>query len=125
MTYVSQTQAANDTHFDKTFTNEIEGNQSGTTILTPTSGTALAIKGIYVNVDGGGAAGSTVRLYFSDDENNQVNTVYFTKIFAANSGWLTGYIPMLIKGDKDAPLKMDATVGAGIDIYVMVNYREE
>lgn len=125
MSYDSQTAIANRHDFDKTFTAAYEGNQTDLTILTPESGKSLAIKGVYLSCEGGGAAGSYAQIRFTTDEDGNANTVFRNDIFASNSGWMGNYIPMLIRGDRNAPLKLTASVGAGFTIFVLINYKEE
>lgn len=106
----SQTEVVNAQDFDNTFTNEYEGDQTNATILTPTSGTLLAIKGIYL-----ATTATTGKMRLSID-GNTVATVY------ANAQ--SGYVPLLIKGLRNSPLKITSVLG-GVNYFVLVNYREE
>ncbi len=118
MGYRSQTAVANDRDYDKTFTAEFDSNQTGATLITPTSGKVLKIVGICTSVD---STDGDLRIYFSDDENDQINTLY--KVFGADEN--PGYIPMVVRGDRDAVLKFDSTLGADDNYFILVNYKEE
>lgn len=111
----SLTAIANDQGFEHTYTNEFSGNQTGLTIITPTSGKFLQITGVYVATD---STDGKVRVYFSDDENDAINTVYMS--YGAESN---NYVPLLLRGDRDAVLKLDSTVGSD-NYFVLVNYTE-
>jgi len=121
----SQTKILNDQHFDKTFTAEYEGSVTGATVLTPSSGKSIAVKGILVTMEPGGAVTSRLRLYFDNDEDSNENTLFIAYIFGATSGWIPEYVPLLLKGDPDEPIKIDATMDAGDNYFVLINYREE
>lgn len=125
MSYDSQTAIINRHDYDRTFTATYEGNQTNLTILTPESGKSLAIKGVYLSCEGGGAAGSYAQIHFITDEDGNANTVFRNDIFGANSGWMCNYVPMLLRGDRNAPLKLTTSVGAGTTVFVLVNYKEE
>ena len=112
----SLTAIANENGFDKTFTNEYSANQTGVTLITPTSGKVLKITGVYISTD---STDGDVRVYFSDDENDQINTCLIS--YGADSN---NYVPLLVRGDRDAVLKIDSTLG-GDSFFVLVNYEEE
>ena len=118
MGYFSQTDILNRHDFEKSYTNEFDADQTGITIITPTSGKYLKVVGAYINSE---ATAGYVRIYFSDDENDQVNTVL--KTFATTSP-TSGYIPVTINGDQNAVLKIDSTLGGGQNYFVLVNYSE-
>lgn len=113
--YKSQTQVANNTDFDTTFTSEFSADQTSSTILTPTTGTRLAIKGVYV-----GTTGTTgeCRLIIADSTGTDTVVDFF-----ANSQ--AGYVPLLIKGNRNAALKVTSTFGADKNYFILVNFREE
>ena len=106
----SQTAIANAEDFDTTFTNEYEGDQTNGTILTPTSGTKLAIKGVYV-----GTTATTGELRLIIDSNTVAT-------FFANAQ--AGYVPVRITGLRNSPLKITTTVSQS-NYFVLVNFREE
>ena len=114
----SQTAILNRHTFDKSYTNEFDTNQTGITIITPTSGKFLEITGAYINSE---ATSGYVRIYFSDDESDQENTIL--KTFAGTSP-TSGYLPIIIRGDRNAVLKIDSTLGSGSNYFVLVNYKE-
>jgi hypothetical protein len=116
MAVASLTGIANDQYYDKTFTAEYDTNQSGATLITPSSGKFLKIVGFYISTE---STDGKVRIYFSDDENDAVQTV--GTAFGANSG---GYIPCFVKGDRNAVLKVDSTLGADDNYFILVNYQE-
>ena len=118
MSYDSQTAILNRHSFTNSFTTEFDTDQTGVTLMTPTSGKYLKITGAYINSE---ASSGYVRIYFSDDENDQVNTVI--KTFAATSP-TTGYVPLVINGDRDAVLKVDSTLGADQNYFMLINYSE-
>ena len=115
----SQTTILNRHSFKKSFTAEFDANQSAAELLAPSSGKTLKITGISIITE---ASAGGVRLYFGDDEEDQVNTVY--KLFAATNP-ATGYIPLSLKGDRDAPLLMDTDLGPSENYFILVNYSEE
>jgi hypothetical protein len=111
----SLTGIANRHDFDKTFTNEYSANQDGVTLITPASGKHLKVVGVYISTD---STDGKVRIYFSDDENDEENTV--VTAYGADSN---NYVPVIVKGDRDAVLKIDSTLG-GDAFFVIVNYKE-
>ena len=113
----SQTAILNDRDFQKTFTAEYDTNQTGTTLITPTSGKVLRIVGIYISTD---STDGKIRVYFSDDENDTTNTCLIS--YGADSN---NYVPLLIRGDRNAVLKFDSDLGADDNFFVLVNYTEE
>jgi len=115
--YRSQTAIANDLDYDKTFTAEYTGDASGATLITPTSGKVLKIAGVYIST---ASADGDVRVYFSDDENDQINTVLTA--FGADTN---NYVPLLMRGDRNAVLKVDSTLGDGDGYFILVNFSEE
>lgn len=119
MAYDSLTGIANRHDFDKTLTVEYDNDQTGATIFTPTSGRVAKIVGIYVGTEQ--ASSGSVRIFFSDDENDQENTVY--KVYAADEN--PGYIPLVIRGDRNAVLKVTSDLGVGQNYFILVNYKEE
>lgn len=108
--YQSQTEVANSVHFDTTFTNEYGANQTGASLITPTTSTRLAIKGVYI---GTVATSGEARLHI---DSNSV------AIFYGNSQ--PGYIPVNIKGLVNSSLKITSTFGDN-KYFILVNYREE
>lgn len=117
MSIRSQTQIANDEGFTKTFTAEYTGNATGVTLVTPTASKVLKIAGVYLATN---SSDGKVRVYFSDDENDAENTVHV--IYGAESN---DYVPLVMRGDVNAVLKVDSTVGDGDSYFVLVNYDEE
>lgn len=118
MSYDSSTAIANRHDYDKTFTAEYDTNQTGATLITPDAGKVLKIVGVYVSTE---STDGSIRIYFSDDENDETNTVY--QYFAADEN--PGYIKLVIRGDKDAVLKFDSDFGADDNFFVLVNYKPE
>ena len=117
MSYDSQTAIANRHDFDKTFSAEYEGDQTGLTLITPTSGKTLKIVGVYVSNE---STDGKVRVYFSDDEDDSTQTVH--TVYGADSN---NYIPCVIRGDVNAVLKVDSTLGGADNFFILVNYKEE
>lgn len=117
MSVRSLTAIANDEGFTKTFSAEYTGNASGATLITPSTNKVLKIAGVYLATN---SSDGKVRVYFSDDEDDATNTVH--AIYGAESNV---YIPVLIRGDVNAVLKVDSTVGDGDSYVVIVNYDEE
>lgn len=113
MSVYSLTGWANLAGYDKTFTNEYDTNQTALTILTPTTGTSLSVKGVYINT--AGSAGM-IRLYFPTSG----NTIYIT--FGANEA---GYVPLLVEGQRNEVVKMTSTLGADQLYFVLINYTEK
>lgn len=96
--------------YDKTFTSEFDNNQTNANLLSPTSGTSLEIKGIYVTSE---ATSGLVRFLLDSDT---VATVYLNS--------QPGYIPTYKKGLRNSKLKITSTGGASNNYFVMVNYKE-
>ena len=115
----SQTAIANRHDFDKTFTAEYDNNQTGATLITPASGKLLKIVSWFITSDGGSGY---VRLYFSDDENDQINTVGMIKTGTPS---IPHSSQCLIRGDRDAVLKFDSTLGDSVLFFILINYKEE
>ena len=65
MSYRSLTAILNDRDYEKTFTGEFDTNQSGATLLTPTSGKVLKVVGVFISTS---SSDGKVRVYFSDNE---------------------------------------------------------
>jgi len=108
--YKSLTAIGNAQDFDTTFTNEYEADQTNATILTPTSGTKLAIKGVYIATS---ATSGELRLII---DGNTISVTYAVQ--------QPGYVPLYITGLRNSPLKCTAVFG-GVNYFVSVNYREE
>lgn len=113
--FKSQTAIANSLDYDTTFTAEYSADQASSTIITPTSGTRLAIKGVYVGTT---ATTGEARLVIQDSTGTDTVVDFF-----ANSQ--AGYIPLTIKGNRNAPLKVVSTYGDAKNYFILVNYREE
>ena len=111
--YKSQTAIANARDFDTSFTAEYDTNQTNTTVITPTTGTKLAVKGVYVGTE---ASTGYLRLEFGTS-GNTVSTVF------ANDQ--PGYVEVDIKGAVNEVLRMDSAFGADNNFYLLVNYRQE
>lgn len=109
--YKSITAIKNAEDFDNTFTAEYGGQDAtNVTILTPTSGTKLAIKGVYI-----GSTATTGEIRLTIDSNTVCT-------FFANSQ--AGYVPVRISGLRNSVLKLTTTI-SGANAFVLVNYREE
>jgi len=118
MAYDSITAIQNRHDFDKTFTAEYDANQTGATLITPTSGRLLKIAGVHIGMD---STDGSVRVYFSDDENDQINTCL--EVYGADDN--PGYVPMVIRGDRNAVLKFDSDLGADDNFFILINFKEE
>ncbi len=112
----SLTTIANRQGFTKTFTAEYDTNQSGATLITPTAGKFLEVSGVYISTD---STDGHVRVYFSDDENDAVDTVLISYGVDSNN-----YVPLLKRGDVNAVLKFDSDLGADDNFFILVNYKE-
>lgn len=115
----SQTAIMNRHDYEETLTVEYDNDQSGGVILTPGAGKTLKVVGALISTEG--TTGS-VRVHFDDDEDDQVNTV--VELYAATAG-STGYVPLIMRGDRNATLKVSSTLGAGNNYFILVNYEEE
>ena len=109
--YKSQTAVLNSQDFDTSLTVEYDQDQTNGTILTPTSGTRLAVKGVYVSSE---ATSGFVRILI---DNNTICT------FFANESPV--YVPVIVKGLRNSALKITSNLGADKNYFVLVNYREE
>lgn len=112
MSLESQTTLANRQGFSTTYTNEFDQPKSALTIITPTTGSRISVKGIYVGTNG---TTGKVRVYFPTSANTVAN------IYAADGG---GYIPMIVEGAVNEALKITSTTAAAEPYYVHVNYTE-
>lgn len=119
MGYDSLTAILNRHDFEETLTVEYDNDQAGGVILTPGTGKTLKVVGALISTEG--TTGS-VRIHFDDDEDDQVNTVI--ELYAASAG-STGYVPLIVRGDRSATLKVTSTLGAGNNYFILVNYEEE
>ena len=115
----SLTGIANLHDFDKTFTTEFDTNQTAVDLLTPTSGKVLKITGLYINTE---ASSGKIRVYFSDDENDAENTILSTHV---TTNPCTGYVPLIMRGDRNASAKVTSTLGADQNYFILINYKEE
>lgn len=118
MAYKSLTGIANDHDFDKSLTVEFSENQTANVVLTPTTGRSLSVKGIYVGTE---ATTGNIRIFFTDDEDDQTNTVW--RFYA--EGGAPGYVPLKINGDQNATLKVTSTLGAAKKYFILINYKED
>jgi len=109
----SQTTIANRHDFDTSYTNEFDNNQTGATIITPTSGSKVSVKGIYINTEGNSGY---IRVYFGTT--GSIFTIY------AGATPASGYVPVNIDGEVDEVVSVTSTVGAQNNYYLLVNYRE-
>lgn len=114
MGYSSQTDVLNRQDFEVSFTVEQDSNQTAQTLLTPTSGKSLQIKGVYINTE---ASSGDIRLYFATSANTVIKTYGAT-------GPVTGYVPVFIQGQRNEPLKLTDTLGADQNYFILVNYKE-
>ena len=111
----SQTTISNKHDWDTSYTNEFDNDQTAATIITPTSGTALNIKGVYINTEGNSGY---IRLYMGTSSNT-VFTIYAAATPAS------GYVPVQINGSRNEVLKITSTVGAASNYFLLVNYKED
>lgn len=107
----SQTDLANRSGYETSFTNEYSANQNAA-IITPASGKSIQVKGVYL---GSAASSGKVRLYFGTS-GNTIATIY-----AADN---TGYIPVFLEGARNEAIKCEATTGDN-NYFVAVNYTEK
>lgn len=112
----SEMAIANGVDYDTTFTAEYSYDQTNNTIITPTAGTRLAIKGVYV---GSLANSGEIRLIIADSTGTDTVVTFY------GNPPQVGYIPLIIKGNRNAALKVTSTFGADKNYFVLVNYREE
>lgn len=110
----SQTIIANRHDFQSSYTNEFDDNQTAATIITPTTGKYLSIKGIYINTEGNSGY---IRVYFATSADT-VFTIY------AGATPASGYIPVTIDGAVNEVLSVTSTVGKDNNYFLLVNYRE-
>jgi hypothetical protein len=115
MAYDSQTAILNRQDFDTTYTNEFDNDQTAANIITPTSGKSLKVVGYYINTE---ATSGTIRLYFATSANT-VGEMYAVNVSA------TGYVPLVVTGQRNEPLKITSTLGAGQNYFLSINYKEE
>jgi hypothetical protein len=111
----SQTAIANRHDFDTSFTNEYDLDQTAVTVITPTTGTTVEIKGVYINTEGDSGY---IRIYFGTSLNS-IFTVYPASTPAS------GYVPLYISGARNEVIKITSTVGAQKNYFVLINYKEK
>lgn len=110
----SLTTISNRQDFDTSLTYEADSDQAAATLLTPTSGKTLSIKGIYINTE---ATSGGIRIY------TELSNDTLARTFAANTP-CTGYIPLYKKLARNEKLKYTSTLGADQNYFIQVNYKE-
>lgn len=104
-------------YFQETYTNEWDNDLSGETIISPSSNHRLKISGVYVAMEPGASTGY-VRLKLG------TNTV--VKVYDISGGNHFYPFPRLkVRGAKNEALKIDSTLGVGVNFTVHVNYEDE
>lgn len=114
MSFDSQTAVANRQDFTVSFTVEADTNQTAKTLITPTAGKSIVVKGYSIVTEG---TSGSIRLYFA----TSANTV--GKTYAANAP-ATGYTPVLIQGARNEVLSYTSTFGPDLKYFIVVNYKE-
>ena len=105
---------ANRHDFETSFTSEYDTNKTALTIITPTTGKIVGVKGIYINTEGNSGY---IRVYFGTS-GNSIFTIY------AGATPASGYVPLVIDGSVNETIKVTSTVGNGNNYYLLVNYKE-
>lgn len=113
----SLTEIANRHHFNKSFTTDMDTDQIGLDVITPATGKRVSVKGVLISTE---ATSGRVRIYFGDDADNDENTV--ATIYVNNN---PGYVPTVLGGAVNAPLKVSSDLGGGNNYFLLVNYKEE
>lgn len=111
----SMTEINNRRDYDITYTTIIDANQTGATIITPTTGKRIKVAGYYIQTAG---TTGTVRLYFP----TSANTVGYTQAAVAPC---SGYVCTVLRGAKNEPLVITNTTGPDRNVFILVNYKEE
>ena len=111
----SQTTLANKHDWDTSYTNEFDNNQTAATIITPTTGTAIEVKVIYINTEGNSGY---IRVYFGTS-GNTIFTIY------ASATPASGYVPVQLDGAVNEPIKITSTAGNGSNYFLLINYKED
>lgn len=118
--YDSMTSIANRHDFDNTFTNAYNSSQTAATVITPTTGKLLKIAGVYISAVGA-SADNYIRLYFSTT--NDTVVVFYPN---AESGAASSiYVPLVVWGQINEPLKITSNLGLDKNYFISVNYKEE
>jgi hypothetical protein len=99
--------------FSNSFTNEYDMNLTNETVITPTTGKGIAVKGVYVTTEG---TSGYVRVLIGSDT---VCTLH------AKATQGTSYVPMYVAGAVDIPVKITSTLGEGNNFFVLINYSEK
>ena len=122
MSLDSLTTISNRRDFTNTFTSEYDEDQTALAIITPTSGKALKITGVYVSTEGATTIGQKIRLHFA----TSVDTVAsFFPSAVANSPSIVSTGDILVQGAVNEPLSLTTNLGDGKNYFISVNYREE
>jgi hypothetical protein len=100
--------------FKKTFTAEYDNDQTAQVVLTPPTGKRIRVSGYMIATD---STTGGVRLFFAAPDEDTVG-----RLFGASGN--SGYVPCLITGDRNEPLKITSTLGATKRCFVSVNYTE-
>ena len=122
MSYDSQTAIKNRHDFDSTFTNEYDGDQTATTIITPTSGYKIKVTSAYISSEDATTVGQRIKLHFATS-GNTVATLFPGAVDNQTSA--IAIDKMLVTGATDEVLKLTANIGADRNYFILVNYKEE
>jgi hypothetical protein len=120
MSYLdSLTNIANRHDFDTTFTSEYDNDQTANNIITPAAGKLLKIVSVYISTLGGGSAGQKIRLYFGTSLDTAIT------FFPTTTPATLQIDSVLIKGQRNEPLKITTNLGVGKNYFIAVNYKNE
>ena len=122
MSLDSLTTISNRRDFTNTFTSEYDEEQSALTIITPTSGKALKITGVYISTEGATTIGQKIRLHFATSGDTVVS-LFPSAVTSAPSTIAIDNI--IVQGAVDEVLSLTTNLGDGKNYFIAVNYREE
>jgi hypothetical protein len=121
MGYDSLTAISNRHDFDTTFTNAYSGNQTATTVITPTTGKSLKITGVYISTAGATTSNNSIRLFFQTSANTVV--IFYPSAVSGDASAV--FTPILVSGAVNEPLKITSNLGLDENYFISVNYKEE
>lgn len=110
---------AQDHDFDTTFTAEYDKDTSATTIVTPTSGKLIKVTGVKLSTEGATSAGAKVRIYFATSGNT------IASFYVTNAVQNTVLDPIVVRGQRNEPIKVTSNLGDDKNFYLSINYKEE
>ena len=102
--------------FTESLTTEFDNPIANFTLLTPSSGKRIHVKGVYISTE---SVNDTIKLHFA----TSIDTVI--KIYPLAGITVSGYIPLSLEGQRDEVLSLTATTNPNENYLIIVNYKDE